>query len=307
MKALRRRASSKNRRFWLSVNHSQTRMFKSTNCEDKALLAASDYAIAEDHTTDKYADFGQSELRLAPYQVSVVLPIYNEKECIQKTIDTVLDYIDRHAFVDFILVDDGSTDGTSQLLIDRLCTCQTTRLQLISCPDRQGKGHAVRQGINAATGDYICFMDGDLAYSLAHHYPLLEKLEDADIVIGCRSLICDRQRNLPLTRKITGRIFNLCSQSILNLRFRDMQAGLKGFRKEAAKALFKKQVINGFSFDVELIYLAQKMGYTIDEIPAWVSLSHDHKHSKVNLLRDSYKMLIDLFKIRYNDSLGRYE
>ncbi len=114
-------------------------------------------------------------------------------------------------------------------------------------------------------------------------------------------------RNLTLLRKIAGQIFNLISRSILNLQYKDMQAGLKGFKKKPAQQIFKRQTLTGFSFDAEILFIAKKHGYTIGEIPARVSQQHLYKVSQVNIFKDSLKMLGCLLKIRLNDRAGYYE
>ncbi len=149
-------------------------------------------------------------------------------------------------------------------------------------------------------------MDGDLAYSLEHLEPLVEKLEKFDVVIGCRNLDRENFRNLTLLIKIAGKIFNLISRLILNLSYRDMQAGFKGFKKIPAQEIFKRQTVTGFLFDAELLFYKKK-GYTIGEITARVSQQHLYKISQVNILKNSLKMLTCLFKIRYNDRAGYYK
>jgi len=238
---------------------------------------------------------------------SIILPMYNEQACIDQTFDAVLTYADAHPNYDFIFVNDGSTDNTAALLQARIAQSENDRILLLSYPQRGGKGYAVRRGIEVADGDYVCFLDGDLAYSLDHLDLMLSKLEWYDVVIGSRSLVSGGNQGLKPIRKLAGKIFNLLSRSILSLHYVDMQAGLKGFQKSAAQQLFSLQQLTGFSFDVELIYLARKQGYTIAEIPARVSPNHNYKLSKVNLLADSCKMLRDLLQIRLNDWLGWYE
>lgn len=252
---------------------------------------------------------GQStDIPFAQPDVSIIIPIYNEQSCIGYTFDAVLDYSRSHPTYQFIFVNDGSVDQTQKILEQRIAGAETDdQIQLCTYPDRGGKGYAVRRGIKVANGDYICFIDGDLAYSLDHLDLLVTKLEQYEVVIGCRGLVPGGDRGLNPTRKFAGKIYNTLSKRILNLKFIDMQAGLKGFQKEAARELFRRQVLTGFSFDVELMYLSKKLGYGIAEIPAYVSASHSRKISKVNLLMDSLKMLGDLFKIRLNDWLGRYE
>lgn len=241
------------------------------------------------------------------YQATIILPVYNEQAGIDATFDAVLEYCQSHADYCFIFVNDGSSDRTQKILEQRMDDLQTEQIQLLSYGDRGGKGYAVKTGVYLANTDYVCFLDGDLAYSLDHLDRLIAKLAQYEVVIGCRSLMPAGNQGLRLSRKIAGKVFNSLSQQILNLPYVDMQAGLKGFQAKAAQEIFERQELTGFSFDVELIYLAKKLGYAIAEIPAYVSSNHATKPSKVNLLADSLKMLNDLFKIRWNDLTGRYE
>jgi dolichyl-phosphate beta-glucosyltransferase len=239
--------------------------------------------------------------------VSVILPVHNEQSCIGRTFDAVLDYSRSHPGYRFIFVSDGSSDRTEKILNHRIAGTETTQIQLLAYSNRGGKGYAVRCGVEIADGDYICFLDGDLAYSLDHLDLMVSKLKHYEMIIGCRGLVPGGDRGLKPSRKLAGKIYNLLSRWLLNLKYMDMQAGLKGFQQQAARELFSRQMLTGFSFDVELIYLARKLGYEIAEIPARVSSSHSHKISTVDLISDSLKMLGDLFKIRLNDWLGRYE
>jgi len=239
-------------------------------------------------------------------KVSVIIPVYNEEKCIETTLISVLEFLKTRPYYHFIFVNDGSIDQTRKILETKL-EALTTKAKVISYKNNQGKGYAVKTGLQYAYGDYICFIDSDLAYSLEHLEILVDKLEKFDVVIGCRNLIPESVKRVNLIRKLAGAIYNIISRKILNLPFKDMQAGIKGFNKDVALELFKKQKMIGFAFDVELIYLAKKQGYRVGEIPARVSIKHVNKASKVNLLVDSIKMLIDLLKIKYNDNTGRYE
>jgi glycosyltransferase involved in cell wall biosynthesis len=241
-------------------------------------------------------------------KISVILPVYNELECINKTFEAVLEYSEAHPFYQFIFVDDGSTDGTQYLLKTKIAEIeQIYPISLISYEQNQGKGYAIKKGLESTCGDYICFIDSDLAYSLYHLDFLAEQLESFDVVIGCRNLIFDNFQRVKPMRILAGKLFNWMTQGILSIKFSDVQAGLKGFRRDVAQTLFEKQTIKRFCFDVELIYLAQKMGYTIGEIPALVSSTHLSKISKVNLFKDSMRMLQSLIQIKINDNLGLYE
>lgn len=240
-------------------------------------------------------------------KISAIVPVYNEAECIEKTFAAVLEYLDKRPYYSFLFVNDGSTDKTKEIIESKINGLSSSRINLISYDNRQGKGYAVNKGVQYADGDYICFIDSDLAYSLDHLDMVVEKLEYFDVVIGCRHLTSDKVVGVKFSRMIAGKVFNILSNQILDLKFSDMQAGVKGFSRIAAKELFNRQDLTGFSFDAELLYLAKKLGFSIGEIPAKVSESHQYKFSKINLLKDSVKMFMDLLAIRINDLRGRYE
>jgi glycosyltransferase involved in cell wall biosynthesis len=240
-------------------------------------------------------------------KIVIILPVHNESSSIEKTFDEIFMFCQKNPPYHFFFVNDGSTDQTKEILERKINAVTYHPIDLISYPYRQGKGGAIQKAVLQLEADYICFMDGDLAYSLEHLKMLISQLEIYDMVIGCRNLDRANFRNLTLTRKILGKSFNWLTRKILNLRYKDMQAGLKGFRKEVAKELFLRQTITGFSFDAELIYIATKKGYNIGQIPAIVAEDHISKASTVNLIKDSMKMFASLLKIRYNDLMNYYE
>lgn len=239
--------------------------------------------------------------------LTVILPVYNEEKCISKTWDEIVNFSHNHPHYHFIIVNDGSTDNTGNILAQKMMEVNPAKITVISYPIRGGKGHAIKKAVELIESDYLCFMDGDLAYSLEHLHLLSQQLSFYEMVIGCRNLEPSNMRNLSQIRKLFGKIFNWLTRKILNLKYQDMQAGLKGFRKEVAQHLFDRQTISGFSFDAELIYIAKKKRYSIGEIPAKVSHHHITKASKVKLIQDSIKMFSSLLKIRYNDWLGEYD
>ncbi|WP_315791246.1 glycosyltransferase [Fischerella sp. JS2] len=239
--------------------------------------------------------------------ISVILPLYNEVECIDITWKNLLDFSYHHPDFHFIFVDDGSTDKSKEVLTKNLENTKLSYIKFISYDKNRGKGYAVKKGLEYAYGDFICYIDSDLAYSLEHLELIVEKLEYFDMVIGSRSLVSQNIKVLSLSRKVAGKTFNYLSRYILDLPFKDMQAGIKGFKKDVAEELFKRQLVTSFSFDVELIYLAKKEGYQIGEIPAIVSETHLYKSSKVNLFKNSLEMFLDLLTIKYNDFMGKYE
>lgn len=255
--------------------------------------------------TEQTSRASLTEAKLVIPQVSVILPVYNEQTCIEKTFDAVLAYSRLHPNYHFLFVNDGSIDWTKPVLQSKINTAKRKEIQLLSYDFHAGKGYAVKRGLVHAHGDYICYIDSDLAYSLDHLELLIAELQHFDLVIGCRRLV--HEQGLSFSRRTVGSVFNLLSRGLLNLPYQDMQAGLKGFRRDSAKLLFSKQTMNGFSFDVELIYLARKYGYSIKEIPAIVSNEHQRKRSQVNLFSDSFEMLFDLLEIRFNDRGRKYD
>lgn len=239
-------------------------------------------------------------------QVSVILPVYNEQAVIQRTFEALLRYLPDHPNYKFIFVNDGSCDRTKEILVAGLHATQARQIELLSYSPRAGKGYAVRRGVEYTNSDIICYLEGDLTYSFDHLDGLVDKLRSCDVAIGDRTLARGNGKQLKLKRKLAEKVSNFLARRILNLDYSDMQAGLAGFRAEAAKNLFSAQELTDATFDVELIYLAKKWGYAIGEIPAKVSTRDRLKPSNVNLLQDSIRMLIDLLKIRLNDCMGLY-
>jgi glycosyltransferase involved in cell wall biosynthesis len=240
--------------------------------------------------------------------VDVILPVYNEAGLIRRTFEAVEAFALGHPEYGFTFVDDGSSDDTGRTLRTLIAGTDVPerRLRLISYAPNRGKGRAVREGIERSESPIVLFTDGDLAYPLDHLPRLVEALGRADVVIGSRSLVARAERNTTLPRRVMGWAFNRCARVVLGLRHRDTQAGLKGFRSGAARAIFARQRLGGFAFDVELVYLARRLGFTVAEVPAFVAEGHSYKRSKVNLLRDPATMFGALLQVRLNALRGRY-
>lgn len=236
-------------------------------------------------------------------KVSLIIPVYNEGEAIKHTLKKLnLFLIKEKTDWEILIVDDGSTDDSLKILKNH----KPKFFKIISYPNNQGKGFAIKKGVTYASGEYICFIDSDLAYSFENLRKALEELRNFDICIGSRSLSNHNQEKITTQRKILGKGFNFLTNLLLGYKFKDTQCGLKAFRRKTAKTLFSKQTINSFSFDTELLYLARKKGYKVKEIEAIVLEGHLNKKSKVNLLIDPLKMFLDLFKIRLNNFKGKY-
>lgn len=239
--------------------------------------------------------------------VLVVLPTYNESRLIEGTFRRVAVFARKHPGYSFLFVDDGSRDGTPQLIERLIELSPGVPVRLHAYTVNQGKGHAVRTGFAQSAHDIVCFTDSDLAYSLRHLPRLVAALRTADVAIGSRALVPRQERKVPLGRRVMGEVFNRLARLILGLTFKDTQAGLKGFRADAADKIFPRLRLRGFAFDVELIFVARQRALRIAEIPAKVSKRHNIKATKVSLVRDPLRMLMALLGVRWNQIMGRYD
>ena len=227
--------------------------------------------------------------------LSVVIPAYNEEKRLPQSLGTVLDFLKNQSYESEIIVsDDGSQDRTVALAKELL---KEFPHQILVTPQNRGKGHAVRQGMLAAAGEYILFTDADLSTPIEEVSRFLSHLEkDQDVVIGSRALPGSQvEIHQNFLRETMGKIFN---QIALLWTFRgihDSQCGFKCFRRAAARELFNAQKLDGFSFDVEIVYLAQKSGYRLLELPVvW----RNSPQSRVQVLRDPFQMFWDVLRIR---------
>lgn len=231
-------------------------------------------------------------------RLSLIIPTYNEAAGITETLTAA-----RHCLSqgqdgwEIIVSDDGSRDGTPDIVARQLAETPD-RLRLTRNPHR-GKGSAVRQGVLAARGQYVFFTDADLATPLAELAPMLDKLKNGyDCVIGSRALPGSRVLVAqPGYRSGAGQAFNWLVRRLLGLKIRDTQCGCKGFTRPAAQAIFRRQKLDGFAFDVEALVLAKKLGYKMLEVPVCWS---DRAGTRLALWRDPFKMLWDLLRIRWS-------
>jgi len=237
--------------------------------------------------------------------LAVILPIFNECSMVEETVNAVSAFAARNPHYYFLFMDDGSNDGTAENLREAISRQGNNAIACYHHARNQGKGAAIRTGFSMVEADALCFMDADLAYSLEHLKQMEEKLRTADVVIGSRKLEAEIARP-SLRRHILGESFNRLSRLILNLPFKDTQAGLKGFRRQAARRLFEKSRFDGFGFDVELLFLARKWGMKITELPARVNDRHSYKKGKLKLMKDSTIMFLNLLLIRWRDITGGY-
>ncbi len=229
-------------------------------------------------------------------ELSVVIPAYNEARRLPPSLRQIEAYLrasDRHS--ELIVVDDGSTDGTSDA-VDRLIG-EGLRMHLIRHPKNLGKGAAVRTGVMAATGRLVLFTDADLSTPIADLEPLVSALDNgADVAIGSRAV--DRhliEVHQSLHRESMGRIFNKFVQVILLPGIKDTQCGFKAFRTEAARELFSTMITTGFDFDPEILYRARRRGMRNAEVAVHWRNSPD---TRVSAVRDSVHMFVSLFRVR---------
>ncbi len=236
------------------------------------------------------------DYKTAKTSVSVIIPAYNEERRIKQTISELRSYLKSKKYAyEIIAVDDGSTDGTVTILKDMLAS----DLRIITIT-KSGKGTAVKEGILSANYEYVFFMDADLstdADEIAKFINIFKKDKDLDVIIGSRYLEGGSVIIQPPFRNFVGKTFSFVKSKLLGINFYDSQCGFKAFRLETAKKIFSKSVIKGFSFDVEILYIALLNNIKVKE----VSASWKHKPGgHVNIIADSVPMLIELFQIFLN-------
>ncbi len=232
------------------------------------------------------------------FSVVVILPVHNESWLIGSVLGQVTDFANSHPDWRFIFADDGSTDDTAEKIRTHLENSPVRSIELQALTPNRGKARTLKKVILESSEEMVLFTDGDLAYRLEHLDELVERLQDADVVIGSRHLAEERQTNITMLRRLTGSAFNLIVRMLTGLPHKDTQAGLKGFQRNAARAVFRAQVVTDFAFDAELLFLSKKLGLVVSEIPARVSSRHSYKKSKVSLIKDPLRMFASLIRMR---------
>lgn len=225
--------------------------------------------------------------------LSVVIPAYNEENRLPVTLAALQEIITEIP-MEIIVVCDGCTDGTIDILNKWM---DILPLKIISYSTNKGKGYAVRQGVLAASGEIICFMDADGSTPPRELLRLTKPIMDgkADMVIGSRRAEGSHVKKQPLGRHLLGKLFSLITTSILSLPYQDTQCGFKLFDGRIAKMLFKKASYDGFEFDLDILNMAHTKGLrVIEEGVEW----NDCSGSKVDTVRDGFSMLRAVMSIR---------
>ena len=238
--------------------------------------------------------------------LSVVIPAYNEADRIGHTLAGTFAYLDAQPYEsEVIVVNDGSRDQTAERVFEYEGQA-AGRLRLLHNPGNRGKGYSVRHGMLQAKGKIALFYDADLATPTSEIPKVIEPIaEDRyDVVFGSRaldrSLIGTRQSSL---RENIGRLGNWIQYALTGLNFKDTQCGFKAFRREAVQSVFRLQRIDGFGFDPEILFIAQKLGWRLLETP--VRWNHV-EGSKVHAIGSPLKVLLEVSTIRWNDLMGEY-
>ena len=237
-----------------------------------------------------------------PY-LSVVVPAYNEEQRLPETLEQLRSYCMRHPFEgEVLVVDDGSEDDTA-LVVEKAAVAWPS-LHLLRLA-HSGKGQAIKAGLLAARGEVIFICDADLSMPIEQLSGfLLAMHEGCQVAIGSREAPGAVRYGEPMQRHLMGRVFNWLVRALVLPGIQDTQCGFKCFTQAVARDLASCQRLRGWGFDVELLFIARKRGYAIQEIPiSW----YYKPSSRISPLRDSLHMTRDLFAVRENNRSGCYE
>ncbi len=234
-----------------------------------------------------------------------MIPAYNEERRLAPTLDRILQYLKSEGFSDWevVIVNDGSRDGTAALV--RRYMASESKIRLVENPGNRGKGYAVRNGMLSATKDWALITDADLSAPIEELSRLADavRAQNAQVAIGSRAI--DRSLvtvHQPAFREFSGRFFNIVMRMVTGLPFRDTQCGFKLFSHEAAQAIFKRQQIDGFGFDVEDLMIARTLHFKAIEVGVrWANV----EGTKVSLM-SGLRSFTDVLLVRWYQLTGRY-
>jgi dolichyl-phosphate beta-glucosyltransferase len=234
--------------------------------------------------------------------LSIIVPAYNEEKRLPNSLPQIIQFVrDQDYVIEVIVVDDGSTDRTAEIAEEY--QKEAAFISLIQV-EHGGKGHAVRAGMMQAKGEYLFLCDSDLSMPIEEITKFLPPaLDGYDVAIASREVEGAHRYDEPGYRHLMGRVFNLIVRLLAVHSIQDTQAGFKCFRRDSARQLFPLQTINGWGFDVEILFIAQRRGMQIVEVPInWYYANR----SQVKPVQDTYNMLREVLKVRLNAWRGRY-
>ena len=238
-----------------------------------------------------------------PIELSIIVPSYNEELRLPASLDRLAAYVGKSGrCTEVLVVDDGSKDKTAA--VAAAYANRIVNLRVLKNGENRGKGYSVRHGMLEAKGEVVLFTDADLSAPIEEADKLLAAMGEYDVAIGSRAM--DRSLikvHESAFREFAGIVFNRIVRIVLRLPFVDTQCGFKAFRRERCWIIFAQQRIKRFGFDPELLYLARHHGLKSVEIP--VRWSHSPA-TKINMMRDSIQMFVDVFTIRWNALRGCY-
>jgi glycosyltransferase involved in cell wall biosynthesis len=233
------------------------------------------------------------------YSVLVVLPVYNEEKVLQKSVNTLTTFLDRHDKYKWkiVIADNNSNDSTAE--IGQQLALQYDHVEYIHIP-RKGRGIALRTAWSQTDCDFVCYMDIDLSTGLEALIRAVDLLsEGADIVVGNR---LDKNSNIKrsLKREFISRSYNIIIRLMLNTNFKDAHCGFKTGRRDVVQKILPYIEDNEWFFDTEFLFYAEKLGYKIVEIPiTW----EEDPDTKAKIFKDAYDDLRGLYRLRYHNKL----
>lgn len=237
-------------------------------------------------------------------RLSLIIPTYNEASRIEKTLGAAIAHLKPRRPFELVVVDDGSQDQTADRV--REFALRNPEIKLIALDRHRGKGAAVRQGMLHADGEFLCFSDADLSTPIEDIEKMLLAMgEGHDVAIASRKMAQSQILiGQGFIRGAMGKIFHHMTRILFGLPFRDTQCGFKCFRRRAARAIFSQAKIDGFAFDVEILVLAQRFGFSVAEVAVrWA----DSVPSRVNRVSDPLQMSCELWRIFQNLQGGLYD
>jgi dolichyl-phosphate beta-glucosyltransferase len=239
---------------------------------------------------------------LAPPFLSIVIPAFNEEYRLPRTLEQIFAFLQEQSYTSEVLViENGSSDRTYE--IARKFAERYENLHVLR-EERRGKGNAVKRGMLEAHGEYRFLCDADLSMPITQINRFLPPQLDIDVAIGSREAAGAVRYNEPEFRHLGGRLINLAIRLLILPGLQDTQCGFKCFRAEVADKIFRCQSISGWSFDIEVLYIARKYGYQIEEVPIdW----YFDAETKLRAVNDALRMLRDIFLIHRNNVRGLYD